>query len=165
MVDQISIPGSGITILTTTWRDLRDVHLLEQACFELDAWPILDILGVLTFPQILRYKAMDSDKMIGFIAVDLRRGQNTAWIATLAVLPQYRKMGIGSALLTLCEDQVDLERIRLSVRESNHAAKQLYRKHGYSHIDTWKKYYRGGDDALVFEKYLSRSPSSLANLS
>ena len=157
MLDQISIPGSGIVIVPATWRDLRDVHFLEQTCFALDAWPILDILGVLSLPQIIRYKAMDGDKMVGFIAVDLRRMQNTAWIATLAVLPTYRKQGIASTLLTLCEDQVNLKRIKLSVRKSNLAAIQLYEKFAYKHVDTWKKYYRGGDDALVFEKILSRA--------
>ena len=154
MLDHITITGSGITIMPATWRDLREVHALEQVCFEQDAWPILDIFGVLSFPHIIRYKAMDGDMMVGFIAVDLRRGQKTAWIATLAVLPAYRKMGIGSTLLTLSEEQVNLKRIKLSVRESNHAAIQLYKKSEYNHVDTWKKYYRGGDDALVFEKIL-----------
>ena len=165
MLDQIAIPGSSITILPATWRDLRDVHYLEQTCFELDAWPILDILGVLSFPQIIRYKAVDGEKMVGFIAVDLRRVQNTAWIATLAVLPAYRKKGIASTLLSLCEDQVKLKRIKLSVRESNIAAIQLYKKYEYSHVDTWKKYYRGGDDALVFEKILHPAASPPISLS
>jgi len=148
------LPGSGIIIETATWRDLKDLHQLEKVCFQLDAWPLLDILEVLTIPQIIRYKAADQEKLVGFIAVDLRRSQQTAWIATLAVLPAYRKSGIGSTLIKICEEEVNLPRIRLSVRQSNQPAIQLYQKHGYQQIEVWKKYYKGGDNAYVFEKII-----------
>ena len=149
------LPGSGITIESATWRDLKDLFQLEKDCFQLDAWPLLDILGVLTIPQIIRLKAVDQEILVGFIAMDLRRSQNTAWIATLAVLPAYRNSGIGSTLLQISEGEVNLPRIRLSVRQSNQPAIQLYQKHGYQQIDIWKKYYKGGDNALVFEKVIN----------
>jgi len=151
---QKTLPGSGITIETATWRDIKDLHQLEKICFQLDAWPLLDILGVLTIPQIIRYKAAEQEKLVGFIAVDLRRSQQTAWIATLAVLPNYRNSGIGSTLIQIIEEEVNLPKINLSVRQSNQPAIQLYQKHGYQQIDIWKKYYKGGDNALVFEKIL-----------
>lgn len=152
MTENQDKPGGGISYQTATWRDLKAVHQLEKACFQLDAWPLLDILGALTIPQIIRLKAQDGDKMVGFIAADLRRAQATAWIATLAVLPGYRRRGIASRLLERCEENINLPLIRLSVRESNLPAIQLYLKYGYQQVDTWKKYYRGGDNALVFEK-------------
>jgi len=93
-----TLPGSGIQIMPATWHDLRELYQLERICFQVDAWPMLDILGVLTLPQVLRLKAADENALIGFIAADLRRTQQTAWIATLAVLPQYQKAGLGSAL-------------------------------------------------------------------
>ena len=149
------LPGSGITIESATWRDLKDLFQLEKDCFQLDAWPLLDILGVLTIPQIIRLKAVDQEILVGFIAMDLRRSQKTAWIATLAVLPAYRKSGIGSTLLQISEGEVNLPIIRLSVRQSNQPAIQLYQKHGYQQIEVWKKYYKGGDNALVFEKVIN----------
>ena len=155
MNDLQEFPGSGIRIIAATWRDLRDLHELEKICFQLDAWPLLDVMGVLTFPQIIRLKAVDQNQMVGFIAVDLRRAQQIAWIATLAVYPDYRKAGVGSALLTACESKIDLPIVRLSVRQSNHPAIELYSKYGYQQIDVWKSYYKGGDNALIFEKVLS----------
>ena len=156
MSEQIQNPGSGIIILPATWRDLKEVYQLERICFELDAWPWIDILGVLTIPQIIRFKAQEGEKLIGFVAADLRRSQATAWIATLAVLPEYRRSGIGAQLLEACEKEIDLPLIRLCVREKNLPAIQLYLKYGYHQVDTWKKYYRGGDNALVFEKIVGR---------
>jgi len=156
MNDLYSLPGSGIMIMPATWRDLKELHELEKLCFQLDAWPLLDVFGVLSFPQIIRQKAVKDNKMVGFIAVDLRRVQRTAWIATLAVHPEYRSLGIGSRLLEICENKIrdELPRIRLSVRQSNHQAIALYNKFGYHQVDMWKAYYRGGDNALVFEKIL-----------
>lgn len=113
---------------------------------------MLDVLGALTVPKIIRIKAQEGEKLIGFIAADLRRAQATAWIATLAVLPDYWRRGIGSRLLECCEERVNQPLIRLCVRQNNIPAIQLYNKYGYQHVDTWKKYYRGGDNALVFEK-------------
>ena len=155
MSGQAPLPSSGIKILTATWHDLRELYQLEKLCFQVDAWPVLDILGVLTLPQVLRLKAVDDHKMVGFIAADLRRKQQVAWIATFAVHPEYRKSGIGSALLENCESQINLPWIRLSVRQSNQSAIQLYQKHSYQQVDIWRAYYKGGDDALIFEKNLN----------
>ena len=156
MDEPSTIPGSDIKILPATWRDLMDLQELEKVCFEFDAWPLLDLIGLLTFPQIIRLKTVADQTMTGFIGVDLRRAQRTAWIATLAVHPEYRRIGIASCLLEICEDRIrdSLPRIRLSVRQSNLPAIELYQKHGYVQIDFWKSYYKGGDNALVFEKNL-----------
>lgn len=111
-------------------------------------------MGVLSLPQVIRLKAVDQGNMIAFIAVDLRRMQNTAWIVTFAVLPNYQRTGIGSTLLKTCETKIKLPRIRLSVRQSNHPAIKLYQKHDYQQVDVWAAYYKGGDNALIFEKQL-----------
>ena len=148
------LPGSDIKIVPAGLRDVKSLHELEKKCFQLDAWPLLDVVGVLAIPQIIRFKAVDDQVMVGFIGIDLRRDQGVAWIATLAVHPQYRRRGIGSKLLEIGENKITLPRIRLSVRQSNHPAIALYERFGYQQVDIWKIYYRGGDDALVLEKNL-----------
>ena len=157
MMEEYILSDSGIRVVPAVLRDLTSLRALEKECFQLDAWPLLDLFGVLTFPQIIRLKAVDGETMVGFIAVDLRRGQKTAWIATLAIDPAYRRRGIGSRLLEICEGKINLPKIRLCVRQSNDPAIALYQKYGYQQIDIWKSYYRGGDDALVFEKFLPDS--------
>ena len=141
-------------IAPASLRDVKGLHELEKICFQLDAWPLLDVIGILTLPQIIRLKAVDDQIMAGFIGIDLRRAQEVAWIATLAVHPDYRRKGLAARLLELGEARTTLPRIRLSVRQSNYPAISLYERFGYQQVDTWKKYYRGGDDALVFDKIL-----------
>jgi ribosomal-protein-alanine N-acetyltransferase len=147
-------PGSAAIVEPATWRDLSALRDLERVCFPLDAWPLLDVVGVLAFPGVVRLKAIQDGEMIGFIAADIRRLQNVAWIATLGVLPDFRRQGIGSILLNSCEDQLSVPRIRLSVRASNQPAQSLYSRHGYTRYDVWRRYYSDGEDALVLEKTL-----------
>jgi len=150
-----AIPDSPVLIETATWRDLLAVRHVEQACFGKDAWPLLDMIGVLAFPNVVRLKAMMDGMLIGFIASDIRTAERQAWIATIGVLPEYRKQGIGSALLRECEARIDLPSIRLCVRASNLPAIRLYQGFGYQSVGNWVKYYQDGEDALVMEKFRS----------
>lgn len=110
------------------------------------------MIGVLTFPGVVRLKATTAGKIVGFIAADIRRFEDVAWIATLGVLPDYRRQGIGMSLLQTCEDRLRVPRIRLSVRTSNQPAIELYTRFGYVHHGVWRRYYSDGEDALVLQK-------------
>jgi len=141
-------------IQTASIRDLRALRRLENACFEKDAWPLLDLIAVLTWPDVIRLKAEEDGKLIGFVAGDPRPAQGLAWVATIGVDPDYQRRGIGRALLHACEEQVKMPRMRLTVRLSNRGAVSLYEKDGYRTIDIWKGYYDDGEDGLVMEKIL-----------
>lgn len=139
------------------WHDLNDLRKLEEICFREDSWPLWDLIAVLTLPKIVRLKASVDGKMAGFIAGDPHTREKIGWIATLGVLPEYRRMGIAAALLEQCEQEMHLPSVRLSVRRSNEPALALYRKFGYQMVDVWRHYYHSGEDALVLEKNLSVS--------
>ncbi len=148
----MNLPDSSVKIMLATWRDLNALRHLEQACFPLDAWTLFDHIGVLSFPSVVRLKAVDRDLMVGFIAGDQRGSKQLAWIATLGVLPKYRRQGIGRLLLESCEGELSVPHIRLSVRSNNAPALTLYRQMGYQRVDIWPSYYHGGMDAVVLEK-------------
>jgi hypothetical protein len=38
------LPGSDILIAPASLRDVMSLHELEKKCFQLDAWPLLDIV-------------------------------------------------------------------------------------------------------------------------
>jgi len=145
---------SRAEIRTATWRDFRPVLQLEKLCFQADAWPWIDILAALTFPETVRLVAERDRQIVGFVVGDRRHRQGVGWIATIGVHPEYRGQRIGEALLVACERELAMPRVRLSLRVSNTAALNLYRRQGYAEVDRWPRYYRGGEDALVMEKTL-----------
>ncbi|MFL7870847.1 MAG: GNAT family N-acetyltransferase [Anaerolineales bacterium] len=139
-------------IIPATIRDLNALRKLERICFERDSWPLFDLIAVLTFPDVVRLKAVENNRMVGFVAGDPRPSQGFSWIATIAVLPEYRRNGIGRSLLHACEAQLKTPRLRLSVRASNQAAITLYEQEDYRTMDIWKAYYNDGENAIVMEK-------------
>ena len=145
--------ANDFSITQASWLDLFPLHQLEHTCFQTDAWPLIELLAVLTFPGVVRLKVVDNQRMVGFIAADKTFKHGEAWILTLGVLPDYRRLGIASHLLSECEREIGQnEPIKLSVRASNLPAIHLYQQHGYHQVDVWKNYYRDGEDGLVFEK-------------
>jgi ribosomal-protein-alanine acetyltransferase len=145
-------PGSLAAVEPATWRDLNQLRNIEKVCFPQDAWPLWDLIGVLTLPNVVRLKAVADDHMVGFIAGDLRSSEHMAWIATVGVLPEYRGRGVGTALMKACEEQLGIQTIRLSVRVSNERAVRLYQRLGYQRVGLWPNYYLDGEDAVVMEK-------------
>lgn len=141
-------------IQTASIRDLRSLRRLENACFDKDAWPLLDLIAVLTWPDVIRLKAEEDGQLVGFVAGDPRPSKGVAWVATIGVDPGYQRRGIGRALLRACEERVNLPRMKLTVRLSNRVAVSLYEKEGYRTVDVWKAYYDDGEDGLVMEKIL-----------
>ncbi|MCB9134907.1 MAG: GNAT family N-acetyltransferase [Anaerolineales bacterium] len=144
----------AIEIVPANWRDTFALHQLEKICFPLDSWPLFDIIAALTFPNMVRLKAVQNTHIVGFVLGDYRPSEDLAWIASLAVHPDYRNRGIGGDLLRQCEAQLNVSQVRLSVRMSNGAAIKLYKNSGYHVTGNWPKYYKGGEDALVMEKQL-----------
>jgi ribosomal protein S18 acetylase RimI-like enzyme len=135
------------------WRDYTQFHQLTKHCFDpKDLWPFWDLLGALTLPGMVRIKAMSDGRMVGFLGGEREPMKRRGWVTTLAVLPLYRRQGIARALLKAGERDLDMPVIRLSVRASNLAAVCLYESDGYLMVDRWRRYYAGGEDALVFEK-------------
>ena len=143
---------SGVIIETSTWRDLSVFISLEKTCFGRDAWPWIDCLAALTFPEIVRLKAVFEDRMIGFVIGDRRRREGLGWIASIGVHPDFRRQGIGRTLLLTCERKLSLPRLRLTLRDSNQVAKSLYQNCGYVEVDVWKQYYSDGENGIVMEK-------------
>jgi ribosomal-protein-alanine N-acetyltransferase len=134
--------------------DLTALRKLEIESFAKDAWPLFDLIAVLTFPDVIRFKAVEDAQMVGFVAGDPRPREGWGWVATIAVDSRYQRRGIGRALLHACESKLGVPRSRLTVRLSNHGAISMYEKDGYKSIDVWKGYYNDGEDALLMEKDL-----------
>jgi ribosomal protein S18 acetylase RimI-like enzyme len=134
--------------------DLGALRKLEQESFGKDAWPLFDLIAVLTFAEVIRLKAVEDGQMVGFVAGDPHPRDGWGWIATIAVDPRYRRRGIGLALLHACESKLGVPQSRLTVRISNQSAITMYEKDGYKTTEIWKAYYNDGEDGMVMEKNL-----------
>lgn len=134
--------------------DLGSLRRLERQSFDKDAWPLIDLMAVLTFPDVIRLKAVEDRQMVGFVAGDPRPREGWGWIATIGVDPRFQRRGIGRALLRACEAKLGVPRSRLTVRLSNIAAISLYEQEGYATTEIWSRYYSDGEDGMVMEKNL-----------
>ena len=141
-----------VSISAATIRDLNDLKNLEKICFPIDNWPLLDLMGVLSIPGIIRLKATFNENFIGFISGTVNRLFSSGWITTIAVLPDYQNQGIEQNLLHACEGKMNTKIIKLTVRKSNSKAIHLYEKNGYFIMEIWRSYYVDGEDAILFQK-------------
>jgi ribosomal-protein-alanine N-acetyltransferase len=138
-------------ILTATLLDLPAIYALERLAFGPDAWGLLDIVFAFLSPGV-RLKAVRDGRLVGFVMGDPRPRQGFAWIATLAVHPNYQRQGIGARLLAAVEARLAVPRLKLTVRQSNAAAIALYRKFGYEQTNLLSRYYAGGEAGILMEK-------------
>ncbi|MBI3243667.1 MAG: GNAT family N-acetyltransferase [Chloroflexi bacterium] len=150
----VSSPSSVVpaVILPATFRDLNQARALERVCFGPEGWGTLELFFALLFPNTVRLKAVADDQLVGLVIGDRQPWERMGWVATLGVLPNYQRRGIGGALLAACESVLGQPRVRLTVRLSNQAAIALYRQVGYQRVSVWHGYYSGGEDGLVMEK-------------
>lgn len=80
---------------------------------------------------------------------------NYADILNICIHPDYRKKGLGSALLSYQIKQLkklNIEYIMLEVRESNNVALSYYEEYGFKTLEKRKKYYRNGEDAIIMRQ-------------
>ena len=72
-----------------------------------------------------------------------------------------RRSGVGSLLLRAVEERLlsaGSQVVGLETAVDNLAALAFYKRHGYSVVRTWPRYYSNGVDALVMSKELASSP-------
>ena len=140
------------TIEKANWRDLNQLRNLERECFGEEAWPLISLIGVLTFPNVIRLKAVSNEEMAGFISADIDGSAKVGWITSVGVLERYRGKGIGKALMLACERLISSPAIQLTVKEGNDPAIKLYLDLGYKKVETWPNYYASGENGILMRK-------------
>jgi ribosomal-protein-alanine N-acetyltransferase len=97
----------------------------------------------------------DKEEIQGFIVAHCR---GSGHIITIDVAPGSRGSGVGSLLLRTAEDRMRAAgclAVGLEAAVDNGTALAFYKRHGYSVIRTWPRYYSNGVDALVLKKNLN----------
>jgi ribosomal protein S18 acetylase RimI-like enzyme len=123
-------------IIKASILDLNMLRKLEQESFSKDAWPLFDLIAVLTFPDVIRLKAMEDGQMVGFVGGDPRPHDGWGWIATIAVDPHYRRRGIGSALLHACESKLGVPFDGADIKSGCHCNVRKRRLHHDRYLES-----------------------------
>ncbi|MGA9545124.1 MAG: N-acetyltransferase [Candidatus Sulfotelmatobacter sp.] len=95
-------------------------------------------------------------RVAGFIVAEAD-GRGHGHVITIDVIASARRFGVGSLLLRSAEDRLrsaGCRAIELETAVDNSSALAFYKRHGYSVIKTFPRYYSNGVDALVLEKDL-----------
>ena len=97
------------------------------------------IEGLRSHPACVQYLAYVDDQPVGlavcFFVFSTFAGRGLLNVHDLIVDPDYRRHGIGTALLRRVEAEArrnDCCKLTLEVRADNPGAKSLYRRHGFS---------------------------------
>ncbi len=148
-----------------TAADLDEVLDIERRSFP-EPWSRGMFLHELKLPfstTILGRAADPPHELLGYVCWWLIGDE--VQILNIAVHPQHRRQGIGSALVQLVMREVEARAIRtvtLEVRRGNEAAIALYRDLGFSETGARRNYYGRGDDALLMTWSRAEQTAGLA---
>lgn len=147
----------NLTIAQMEKQHLDAVAELEKACFS-TPWTYENLAESLENDTAHFFVALDDEKVIGYIGVNVI--SDSCFIDNIAVYPEYRRQGVGKALLkiaALTADVMGADFISLEVRESNYAAIALYRSMGFEVVGLRKNFYRmPQENALIMTKIFGK---------
>ena len=141
----------NLEIRRMTLEDLPAVVALDQMSFSLP-WPERSFRFELTENPASRcWVAVTDGRIVGMIVNWLLVDE--VHVATLAVHPEFRRRGIARELLAHSLRSMKGEGAVssfLEVRESNLAAREMYRRFGYEDTGRRKAYYKdNNEDAIL----------------
>ena len=132
---------------------IHPIAELEKVCFS-DPWSVNAMAYELKNPLSTWFVAVDGDTVAGYVGSQTVLGE--ADMMNLAVNPQYRRRGIGQALVEKLIDDLrskDAYCLTLEVRVSNDSAIALYEKMGFVVVGRRPNYYhQPKEDALIMRK-------------
>ena len=156
-VKDAGVKGSSVlhnTKVGIRWlirRDMPEVLQIEQGSFE-SAWTEEDFLtclrqrnciGMVAELQVEREERL----IVGYMVYELgKKGLN---LINFATHPQYRRQGVGKAMINRLQDKLSQQRrtqISLIVRDANLKAQLFFKSQGFRAIKVHKNYYPDVDE-------------------
>ena len=126
---------------------------LERLCFN-DPWSENSIASELGNKLSLWLVAEHEGQVLGYVGSQTVLGETD--MMNIATHPDFRKQGIGTALIRTLIDTLSAQgshSLMLEVRASNDSAISVYEKMGFIQVGVRKNYYRNPkEDALILRK-------------
>jgi len=142
-----------IEYVLMTREHVPQIAELEKLCFSMP-WSENSIAGEINNALALWIVAIDGDKVAGYIGSQAVMGE--ADMMNVAVLPEYRRCGIGRELVTKLVEALKEKGnycLTLEVRVSNEPAIRMYEALGFIRIGQRPNYYtKPREDALILRK-------------
>ncbi len=139
--------------------DIATIAEIERRSFS-DPWSERSFRDVLAHSRMFFVCARDGmdkspvPRALGYVVAWFAGGQGE--IANLAVDPNARGRGIGSALLDAALEEARRQKtdeVFLEVRNSNLRARQLYESRGFAEVGRRRRYYRQPvEDAVILRR-------------
>ena len=139
-----------MNLRVATEADIPALYALETDCFP-DPWSQKSLRDTLREERSFFAVAEMAGKVVGYI--------NTTYILDemelnrICTLPDYRRQGIGAALLQAAfafAKEKHIQSFFLEVRASNLPAQTLYRSAGFTQVGLRKKFYQNPtEDGLI----------------
>jgi ribosomal-protein-alanine N-acetyltransferase len=147
----------AVTVAEAGIEHLEALYNIETECFTHEAFSKKQIASLLRSPNSLSLLAKLNDEVVGFIIVQTyeRKKRKLGHIYTLDVVEKARKRGIGLKLLRAAEQILradEIDAVILEVRVDNMAARELYRKWGFTEVGRLKNFYSGVDGLRMQKK-------------
>ncbi len=142
--------------------DFETLWAIDQRCFPPGiSYSRLELQAYMSrqrsFTLVAESPSPDKAATLGFIVAE-SNSRGVGHVITIDVLPQGRRSGIGSHLLTAAETRLRTDKchaVMLEVAVNNLSAIAFYKRHHYDVLKTIPHYYTDGVDALVLGKRLA----------
>lgn len=137
------------------YKDILRISELEKECFPQEPWSFRMLASSFESENFCGTLVEEGGEIIGYGGIAF--AVDTADIANVAVTEEYRRGGVGSAVLESLVEEAKMRGIKkvfLEVRVSNVAAMSLYLRHGFAGVYARTRYYPDGEDCLVMAREL-----------
>lgn len=145
-----------ITLRNNAPEDFDTLHEIDQLCYEDEvAYSKRELRAYLRFRGSECVVAEADGKIAGF-CISARQGER-GYIVTIDVLPQFRRLHVGTALLEEIERRLAANGVReiaLETATDNDSAVAFWKKHRYRSRGVREGYYPNGRDAFSMLKLL-----------
>jgi ribosomal-protein-alanine N-acetyltransferase len=150
-----------IAVQHASLEDLEALYEIEKGCFTEEAFSKEQIANFLKAPDAINLMAQVNSKTAGFILglIEHHGKSYVGHVYTIDVASKYRRMGVGLKLIEAIEEDFQkrgAEACFLEVRFNNLAARELYRKNGYTEIGKLNNYYARGTHGIRLKKKLKK---------
>ena len=153
-----AVRGDEMTIRQGGRRDALRMYELDQICFAAPfRFSFAVMLRSVAEPGAVLLLAETAGILAGFVVLHMLAETDTAYVVTLDVAPESRRLGIARSLMEGGEAQMrraGAASVQLHVFAENGAAIALYERLGYQRLERIRDFYGRELDAWVYEKAL-----------